>query len=51
MPDAVPTRNVPPLLAAFLPDPVAVVAKTSAAISNGVAASHLLLISPSLVSV
>jgi hypothetical protein len=50
MPEAVPMRNVPPLLAASFPDPVAVVAKPSAAITNAAAASHLLLISPTLVS-
>src|SRR5215472_3055963 len=46
MPEAVPTRKMPPLVA-FLPDPVAVAAKTAnttATTTSGSAASHLLLI-------
>src|SRR5579884_4489546 len=51
MPEAVPTRNVAPVFACFVPDPVAVVAKTNAATISGTAANHLLLSSPSLVCV
>jgi hypothetical protein len=39
---------VPPLAVAFFPDPVAVVAKISAATISGAAASHFFVISPSL---
>src|ERR1700750_555037 len=43
MPEAVPTRNTPPLVA-FDPDPVAAVTKISAATASGSAASHLFCI-------
>jgi hypothetical protein len=43
MPEAVPSLNVPPPFE-LEPEPVAVVAKISAAIARGTAASHFLLI-------